>query len=107
MFGRSSRGLRAAASPGSGGVAADKMSYRGGRIAHVQATTEQMGLFEEPTRLFVCTPSRLGSYEDCPRRYRYTYIDRPTPQRGPPWAHNSLGASVHTALRAWFDLAPA
>jgi putative RecB family exonuclease len=72
----------------------------------VQATTEQMGLFEEPTRLFVCTPSRLGSYEDCPRRYRYTYIDRPTPQKGPPWAHNSLGASVHTALRAWFDLSP-
>src|SRR5690606_35308396 len=29
---------------------------------------------------------------------------RPTPPKGPPWAHNSLGASVHTALRAWFDL---
>jgi putative RecB family exonuclease len=68
---------------------------------------EQMGLFAEPTRLFVCTPSRLSTYEDCPRRYRYTYIDRPTPPKGPPWAHNSLGASVHTALRSWFDLAPA
>jgi RecB family exonuclease len=68
---------------------------------------QQMGLFQEPPRLFVCTPSRLAAYEDCPRRYRYTYLDRPTPPRGAPWAHNSLGASVHTALRSWFDLAPA
>jgi RecB family exonuclease len=65
-----------------------------------------MGLFQEPPRLFVCTPSRLAAFEDCPRRYRYTYLDKPTPPKGPPWAHNSLGASVHTALRAWFDLAP-
>jgi RecB family exonuclease len=68
---------------------------------------QQMGLFQEPPRLFVCTPSRLAAYEDCPRRYRYTYLDRPTPPKGPPWGHNSLGASVHTALRSWFDLAPA
>ena len=66
-----------------------------------------MGLFEEPVRLFVCTPSRLAAYEDCPRRYRFTYLDRPTPQKGPPWAHNSLGASVHTALRSWYDTPPA
>jgi putative RecB family exonuclease len=66
-----------------------------------------MGLFREPERLFVCTPSRLGAYEECPRRYRFTYVDRPAPPKGPPWAHNSLGASTHTALRAWFDLPPA
>ncbi|MEV8507437.1 PD-(D/E)XK nuclease family protein [Actinoplanes sp. NPDC051475] len=57
-----------------------------------------------PERLFVCTPSKLGSYLDCPRRYRYTYVDRPSPQKGPPWAHNSLGASVHTALKNWYAL---
>jgi putative RecB family exonuclease len=28
------------------------------------------------------------------------------PQKGPPWAHNSVGASVHTALRNWWDLPP-
>ena len=66
----------------------------------------QDGLFPEPTRLFTCTPSRLVAFEDCPRRYRFTYLDRPPPPKGPPWAHNSLGASVHTALRAWFDLPP-
>jgi RecB family exonuclease len=65
---------------------------------------EQPGLFAEPVRLFVCTPSKLVAFEDCPRRYRYTYVDRPSPPKGPPWAHNSLGASVHTALKAWFDL---
>jgi RecB family exonuclease len=57
-----------------------------------------------PERLFVCTPSKLGAYEDCPRRYRFAYVDRPAPSKGPPWAHNSLGASVHTALRNWFGL---
>ncbi|ROT32025.1 PD-(D/E)XK nuclease family protein [Micromonospora sp. HM5-17] len=59
-----------------------------------------------PERLFVCTPSKLGSYTDCPRRYRYAYVDRPAPPKGPPWAHNSLGSSVHTALRNWYGLPP-
>jgi RecB family exonuclease len=57
-----------------------------------------------PERLFVCTPSKLGAYADCPRRYRYAYVDRPSPPKGPPWAHNSLGASVHTALKNWYAL---
>jgi hypothetical protein len=29
-------------------------------------------------------------------------MDRPSPQKGPPWAHNSVGASVHNALAAWW-----
>jgi putative RecB family exonuclease len=65
---------------------------------------EQLGLAGMPVRLFACTPSRLASYEDCPRRYRMTYVDRPTPARGQAWAHNSLGASVHNALRSWWAL---
>jgi putative RecB family exonuclease len=65
---------------------------------------EQLRLFAPPPRLFSCTPSKLGAYEDCPRRYRYSYVDRPAPPKGPPWAHNSLGASVHTALRSWYML---
>jgi putative RecB family exonuclease len=59
-----------------------------------------------PARLFVCTPSKLAAFDDCPRRYRYSYLDRPAPPKGPPWAHNSLGASVHTALRNWYGLPP-
>ena len=65
---------------------------------------EQLGFEGMPQKLFVGTPSKLLSYEDCPRRYRYSYVDRPAPPKGPPWAHNSLGASVHTALRSWFGL---
>src|SRR3954468_19569236 len=57
-----------------------------------------------PTRLFVCTPTRLTTWLDCPRRYRFTYLDRPAPAKGPPWAHNSMGASVHTALANWYRL---
>jgi RecB family exonuclease len=33
-----------------------------------------------------------------------TYLDRPPPPKGPPWAHNSLGASVHNALANWWRL---
>lgn len=33
-----------------------------------------------------------------------TYLDRPAPPKGPPWAHNSVGASVHNALAAWWKL---
>jgi hypothetical protein len=34
-----------------------------------------------------------------------TYLDRPSPPKGPPWAHNSFGASVHNALAGWWRLA--
>ncbi|HXA59764.1 MAG TPA: PD-(D/E)XK nuclease family protein [Streptosporangiaceae bacterium] len=65
---------------------------------------EQLGFEGMPQRLYPCTPSRLNTWLDCPRRYRMTYLDRPQPQKGPPWAHNSVGASVHNALAAWWRL---
>lgn len=64
---------------------------------------EQLGLAGMPTRLFAVTPTRLTTWQDCPRRYRMTYLDRPMPQKGAPWAHNSVGAATHNALRAWWD----
>ncbi|MQA01623.1 MAG: recombinase RecB [Streptosporangiales bacterium] len=66
----------------------------------------QLGFEGMPQRLYTCTPSRLASWVDCPRRYRMTYLDRPQPPKGPPWGHNSLGASVHGALAAWWRLPP-
>jgi RecB family exonuclease len=57
-----------------------------------------------PARLYPCTPSRLTAWLDCPRKYRMIYLDRPPPPKGPPWAHNSLGASVHNALAGWWRL---
>ena len=63
---------------------------------------QQLGFEGMPRRLYTCTPTRLGTWLDCPRRYRMTYLDRPPPGKGPPWAHNSLGASVHNALAGWW-----
>ncbi|WP_433327594.1 RecB family exonuclease [Spirillospora sp. CA-294931] len=65
---------------------------------------EQLGFEGMPRRLYTCTPSRLNTWLDCPRRYRMTYLDRPAPPKGAPWAHNSVGASVHNALAAWWRL---
>jgi RecB family exonuclease len=66
-------------------------------------TATQLGFTGMPTRLFACTPSRLATWLDCPRRYKFVYVDRPSPPKGAPWAHNSLGAAVHTSLAAWWD----
>ena len=68
---------------------------------------QQLGFEGMPQRLYVCTPTRLGTWLDCPRRYRMTYLDRPPPGKGPPWAHNSVGASVHNTLAGWWRLSRA
>ena len=57
-----------------------------------------------PAPLHPASPARLTTYLDCPRRYRFAYVDRPTPSKGPPWAHTSVGAAVHTALARWWGL---
>jgi RecB family exonuclease len=67
-------------------------------------TTTQLGFTGMPERLFTCTPSRLATWQDCPRRYKFVYVDRPTPPKGAPWGHNSVGATVHAALAAWWGL---
>lgn len=65
---------------------------------------EQLGFEGMPRRLYSCTPTRLTTWLECPRRYRMSYLDRPVPPKGPAWAHNSLGASVHNALAGWWRL---
>ena len=80
---------------------------QGPRRAKATEQTEQLGFDGMPERLFVCTPSKLAAFDDCPRRYRFSYVDRPAPAKGPAWAHNSLGASVHSALRGWYQVEPA
>lgn len=66
----------------------------------------QLGFDFETTRLVRVTPSKLGVWDDCPRRFRMTYLDRPPPPRSGAYAHNTLGAVVHLALRALFELPP-
>lgn len=50
------------------------------------------------------SPSRLDTWESCPRRFWYAVIER-VPSVG--WAHLSLGNAVHRALRDWWDAPPA
>jgi len=57
-----------------------------------------------PRKLVRVTPAKLATWADCPRRFRMTYLDRPTPPRGGPWAHSTLGAVVHNSLKSLFDL---
>lgn len=79
-------------------------SGRASADASHRAAHDQLALPGMPTRLFSATPTRLTTWLDCPRRYRFTYLDRPPPPKGPPWAHNSLGSSVHLALAGWHRL---
>lgn len=67
-------------------------------------TSAQAAFVGMPRRLLQAAPTRLTTYCDCPRRYRLAYLDRPAPGKGPPWAHNSFGAAVHTALANWWKL---
>ena len=62
----------------------------------------QLALEGVPRRLFACTPSRLQTWLDCPRRYRMTYVERPVTPRGQAWGHTTVGAAVHVALARWW-----
>ncbi|MGI8310251.1 RecB family exonuclease [Saccharopolyspora hattusasensis] len=64
----------------------------------------QLGLEGIPSKLVRVTPARLATWAQCPRKYRMTYLDRPAPTRGGAWANATLGAVVHNALRAYFEL---
>jgi putative RecB family exonuclease len=57
-----------------------------------------------PRPLIRITPVRLATWSDCPRRYRLTYVDRPAPPRAGARTASTLGAVVHLALRAFYDL---
>ena len=73
----------------------------------LSGVSDQLGLEGMPTRLVRVTPSKLATWGSCRRRYRMTYLDRPAPPRGHAWAHATLGASVHNALRALLVRPPA
>ena len=67
--------------------------------------TAGQGVFEGmPTPLYAASPSRLLAYLECPRRYRFQYLDRPRPPARPQRAHTSVGIATHNALRDWWDL---
>jgi len=85
-------------------LAAPGVGWQFVRTPGKDGQVEQLRLEGMPRRLYPCTPTRLSTWLDCPRRYRMSYLDRPPPPKGAPWAHNSLGASVHNALAGWWRL---
>ena len=56
-----------------------------------------------PKKLTSASPSKLDSWLQCPRKFRFQYVDRPKPP-GRMWAHQMLGISVHNALKEWWLL---
>ncbi len=56
------------------------------------------------TRLRSFYPSRLDTWTQCPRRYRFRYLDDPPPPRRGAFAHTTLGAATHVALARWWEL---
>lgn len=59
-------------------------------------------LFDEGDALVELNPSRLQTYLDCPRQYRFRYVDHRPERRSFP--QTSLGRSVHRALRDFYAL---
>jgi putative RecB family exonuclease len=57
-----------------------------------------------PARLRTFYPSRLDVWTECPRKYRYRYLDKPAPPGRGTFAHISLGAATHVALARWWQL---
>lgn len=57
------------------------------------------------TKVRTFYPSRLDAWTECPRRYRFRYVDTPPPPRRGAFAHTSLGAATHVALARWWSLA--
>src|SRR3954447_26340757 len=57
-----------------------------------------------PRRLPRASRKSLPDFSDCPRRYRYANVDRPSPPRGPRFAHHTVGTALHQVLTQWYDL---
>jgi RecB family exonuclease len=68
-------------------------------------TADPQRLFDEGEGLFEVNPSKLQCYLDCPRQYRFRYVDHRPERRS--FAFTSVGRSVHKALRDFYALEPA
>jgi RecB family exonuclease len=59
-------------------------------------------LFDEGEGLFEVNPSKLQCYLDCPRQYKFRYVDRRSERR--TFGPTALGRSVHKAMRDFYAL---
>lgn len=70
----------------------------------MERVQDQLGLEGIPDKLIRVTPAKLGTWTSCPRKFRMTYLDRPAPARAGARARSTLGAVVHNALKAFYEL---
>ena len=61
-------------------------------------------LFDEGDELFELNPSKLQCYLDCPRQYKFRYVDKRSERR--TFGPTALGRSVHKAMRDFYALEP-
>lgn len=61
-------------------------------------------LFDEGEGLFELNPSKVQCYLDCPRQYRFRYVDKRPERR--TFAPTAIGRSVHKALRTFYGMEP-
>jgi putative RecB family exonuclease len=59
-------------------------------------------LFDADDGLFELNPSKLQCYIDCPRQYRFRYVDKRTERR--QFGPTALGRVVHKALRDFYGM---
>jgi putative RecB family exonuclease len=56
--------------------------------------------------LLKLSPYAIGIYEQCPRRYRYQYVERLISRYRKPWPWLTMGANVHAALTQFLSVVP-
>jgi putative RecB family exonuclease len=66
--------------------------------------TSQASLFDESEGLFELNPSKLQCYLDCPKQYRFRYVDKRSERRA--FGPSALGRSVHKAMRDFYAMDP-
>lgn len=65
---------------------------------------EAVRLFDDVQGLFEVNPSKLQCYLDCPRQYRFRYVEHRPERRA--FSFTAVGRSVHRALREFYALPP-
>lgn len=61
-------------------------------------------LFDDDGGLFELNPSKVQCYLDCPRQYRFRYVEKRPERR--TFAPTALGRSVHKAMRDFYGMEP-
>jgi RecB family exonuclease len=61
----------------------------------VQITKQETEIEGPPDAILTLSPSRIKTYQQCPRKYYYTYVVK-LPRKD--WAHFKLGTMVHGVL---------